>query len=89
MVGWWKVYGSLVCTARLSQTLRLINKNPFISNKTLIKKAGLTYSIRTLTRELIQRGIQHQRTLRKPKLSEKLIEKRLAFAKLYVRKPLN
>ena len=69
--------------------LRLINKDPFISNKTLIKEAGLTYSVRTLTRELIRRGIQYQRALRRLKLSERLAEKRLAFARLYVRKPLS
>jgi len=33
--------------------LRLIDKDPFISNKTLIKEVGLTCSVRTLTRELI------------------------------------
>lgn len=71
------------------RALRLMDIDPFIPNKKLLSDLGLTCSVRTLSRELVRRGIQHQVALRRPKLSDVHAAKRLAFARLYVRKPLS
>jgi len=69
--------------------LRLVNTNPFIPNKQLVRNAGLNCLVRTLSRELVRRGIQHEHALKRPKLSTKHARKRLIFTKLHVRKPLS
>jgi hypothetical protein len=67
--------------------LRYIAQDPFISCRELKEKANLDYSVNTIKRELIRQGIQHFKALNRPKLSEEVAEKRLAFARLHVRKP--
>ena len=67
--------------------LRLINLDPFISNMALLAATGLTVNIRTITRFLQNKRIQHHVALRRPKLSDIHAQKRLEFALKYVDKP--
>lgn len=50
-------------------------------------EAGLTVCTRTLRRWLQKQGIEHNRALQRPHLTPRLAEKRLAFARLHVRRP--
>lgn len=68
---------------------RLIEQDPFIKNTDLCSQAGLGCSIITLTRFLRKEGIQHFKALQRPKLTPQVAAKRLAFARLHIRKPLS
>ncbi len=65
----------------------LIGQDPFISAREIKEQSGLACSERTITRELIRLGIQHYKAIRRPKLSDKLAQQRLAFAKELEFKP--
>jgi transposase len=65
-----------------------ITKDPFISANELKKECGLSCHFRTITRELQRRGIQHCQALRRPKLTEEVAAKRLAFAEAHIEKPV-
>jgi len=67
--------------------LRSIANDPFVTLKKIKVEAELDVSERTISRELIRRGIMHSRALRRPKLTEEHAAKRLAFARAYVGKP--
>lgn len=67
--------------------LRLISQNPFISNAEIKTQAGLACHVDTITRWLKSEGIQHTKALRRPKLTQELADKRLAFARRYLTSP--
>ncbi|KAL2141646.1 hypothetical protein VTI28DRAFT_2140 [Corynascus sepedonium] len=46
---------------------RLIDQNPFISCRELKEQAGLSCSIDTIRRRLVEAGIQHPQALQRPK----------------------
>lgn len=48
---------------------RLIQRNPFISNKEIISTVPLNVCVKTLTSYLKSEGIQHKLALRQPKLT--------------------
>ena len=67
--------------------LQLINLDPFISNMALFTATGLTINIRTITRFLQNKRIQHHIALHRPKLNNIYTQKRLKFTLKYVNKP--
>lgn len=67
--------------------LRCIAIDPFISSARLGLVLGLECHPRTISRHLKKHGIEHNRALGRPKLSEEAAAKRLEFARLHVRKP--
>ncbi|OAQ58126.2 Nuf2 family protein [Pochonia chlamydosporia 170] len=64
-----------------------VRRFPSIKLQEIITEAGLTISTRTLRRWLQKQGIKHNRALQRPHLTARLAEKRLAFARLHVRRP--
>jgi len=68
---------------------RTIANNPFISLDKIRETASLEVSTRTISRELIRRGIMYFKALRRPKLSAKHARKRLTFALAYINQPLS
>lgn len=73
----------------IRRILREIDGNPFISCRELIQNCSLPVTAETLTKTLKEKGIQHMKALRRPKLSDKIAEKRLAFAEKHLNKPLS
>jgi nicotinamide mononucleotide adenylyltransferase len=67
--------------------MRLIEHDHFILPTTLAFEIGLRVHFRTITNWLKEQGIQHQRALRRPKLTKAYAEKRLAFALKHIDKP--
>lgn len=69
--------------------LRIIEEDPFITNKNLVQRTGVSVSVATLTSYLKSQGIQHRRALQRPKLTPTAAARRLEFAREHIQKPIS
>lgn len=67
-----------------SLIIREIQKDPFVSSNTLVKKLEIPVSSRTIRRRAVERGLLSRRPSKKPLISNKNQKKRLIFARKYI-----